>query len=169
MRKTIDNILGKTLVAIMAIMVVNVLWQVFSRYVTGNPSSFTDELARYLMIWVGLLGAAYASGHGLHVAIDVVPMQTSKKTQLLLFRMVNVLVMLFAFFALVMGGLRLVYISHILGQTSAALNLPLAFLYLALPISGLLIIFYMAHNLVFGRDTDDENQMPVVELRNQLN
>ncbi len=153
----------------MAIMVVNVLWQVFSRYITGNPSSFTDELARYLMIWVGLLGAAYAAGSGLHVAIDVLPMRASKKTQLLLFRIVRVLVMLFAFSALVMGGLRLVYISHILGQTSSALNLPLAFLYMVLPISGVLIIFYMAHDLVFERKADGERQMPIAELRDQPN
>lgn len=153
----------------MAFMVVNVLWQVFSRYITGNPSSFTDELARYLMIWVGLLGAVYAAGQGLHVAIDVLPMRASKKTQFLLSRIVNVLVMLFAFFALMMGGLRLVYISYILGQTSAALKLPLAVLYMALPISGVLLIFYMAHNLVFARYTDDEGQMPVGELRDQLN
>lgn len=169
MRKIIDNILGKTLVTIMAVMVINVLWQVFSRYITGNPSSFTDELARYLMIWVGLLGAAYAAGRGLHVAIDVLPMRASPKTQLLLSRIVSVLIMLFAFFALVTGGLRLVYISHILGQTSAALKLPLAVLYMVLPISGVLVIFYMAHDLIYGRGSDDQSEVPISELRDQPN
>jgi TRAP-type C4-dicarboxylate transport system permease small subunit len=51
-------------------MVINVLWQVFSRYFTDNPSSFTDELARYLMMWLGILGAAYVGGRNEHVAID---------------------------------------------------------------------------------------------------
>ena len=37
---------------------------------TSNPSSFTDELARYLMIWLGILGAAYVAGKNEHVAID---------------------------------------------------------------------------------------------------
>ena len=81
MRSKIDAVLSKTLVLIMSIMVINVLWQVFTRYVTGNPSSFTDELARYLMIWIGVLGAAYVSGRNLHVAIDILPKRQSKKIQ----------------------------------------------------------------------------------------
>lgn len=147
-RKKVDKILGWVLVVIMSIMVINVLWQVFSRYITGNPSSFTDELARYLMIWVGVLGAAYVSGRNMHVAIDVLPMKASKKTQLLLFRTVNVLVILFAFFALVVGGIRLVYISYILEQHSPALNVPLAIIYTVLPLSGLLIIYYKTTDLI---------------------
>ena len=59
LRSQIDSVLEKILVIIMSSMVINVLWQVFSRYILTNPSSFTDELARYLMIWVGVLGAAY--------------------------------------------------------------------------------------------------------------
>ena len=59
LRSKIDKILGSTLAFIMAVMVINVLWQVFTRFIIGTPSSFTDELARYLMIWVGVLGAAY--------------------------------------------------------------------------------------------------------------
>ncbi|HLT54272.1 MAG TPA: TRAP transporter small permease [Flavobacteriaceae bacterium] len=151
LRKKVDKVLGWALVIIMSVMVVNVLWQVFSRYITGNPSSFTDELARYLMIWVGVLGAAYVSGRNMHVAIDVLPLRASTKTQLLLFRIVNVLIILFAFFALVIGGSRLVYISYILGQHSPALNVPLALVYTVLPISGLLIIFYKATDLIYKK------------------
>ena len=81
LRKRIDKILGRTLVVIMSIMVINVLWQVFTRYVTGNPSSFTDELARYLMIWIGILGAAFVAGKNMHVAIDILPSRASVKTQ----------------------------------------------------------------------------------------
>ena len=151
LRKKVDKVLGWALVIIMSVMVVNVLWQVFSRYITGNPSSFTDELARYLMIWVGVLGAAYVSGRNMHVAIDVLPLRASTETQLLLFRIVNVLIILFAFFALVIGGSRLVYISYILGQHSPALNVPLALVYTVLPISGLLIIFYKATDLIYKK------------------
>ncbi len=58
LKNKIDLILGKALVLIMGLMVVNVLWQVFTRFIIGDPSSFTDELARFLMIWLGVLGAA---------------------------------------------------------------------------------------------------------------
>ncbi|WP_423998308.1 TRAP transporter small permease [Maribacter sp. IgM3_T14_3] len=147
MRSKIDSVLGKTLVLIMSVMVINVLWQVFTRYVTGNPSSFTDELARYLMIWIGVLGAAYVSGQNLHVAIDILPLRQSKKTQKKLKVIVTSLIILFVFFAFVIGGSRLVYISYVLGQQSPALQLPLAVVYLIIPISGLLIMYYKISDL----------------------
>ncbi len=148
LRKLIDKILGRALVVIMSIMVVNVLWQVFTRYVTGDPSSFTDELARYLMIWIGILGAAYVAGKNLHVAIDILPSRASAKTQKKLRTIVTVLVILFVLVAFVIGGSRLVYISYLLGQQSPALQIPLAVVYMILPISGLLIIFYKVSDLL---------------------
>ena len=59
MQDKLNRILEIVLVALLGIMVLNVSWQVFSRYVLANPSSFTDELARYLMIWLGVMGTAY--------------------------------------------------------------------------------------------------------------
>ncbi|MBA6152867.1 TRAP transporter small permease [Gelidibacter maritimus] len=141
-RRKIDLYLGYILVVIMGVMVINVLWQVFTRFVMGDPSSFTDELARYLMIWVGVLGAAYISGKRMHVAIDLLPNRLSKAKQMLLKMLVNFIIILFCFTALVVGGLRLVYITYVLDQHSPALQIPLALVYLIIPISGILIIYY---------------------------
>lgn len=69
MRKIIDKGLELSLIFLMAFLVVDVLWQVLSRYILVSPSSVTDELAGYLLIWVGLLGAAYVSGKNEHLAI----------------------------------------------------------------------------------------------------
>ncbi len=148
LRKTVDKILGNALVIIMAIMVVNVLWQVFTRFIVGNPSSFTDELARYLMIWLGILGAAYVSGRNMHVAIDVLPLRYNEKTQRKLKRVVYVLIVAFALFAMVIGGLRLVYITYVLNQHSPALQIPLAAVYFAIPLSGVLIIYYKISDIL---------------------
>ena len=147
-RARLNTILGRTLVLIMSVMVVNVLWQVFTRYVTGNPSAFTDELARYLMIWIGVLGAAYVSGQNLHVAIDIIPSRAKPKTRLRLKILVTVLILLFVFVAFVLGGSRLVYISYILGQQSPALQIPLSMVYFILPLSGLLIMYYKITDLI---------------------
>lgn len=141
-RKLIDKVLANILIVIMAVMVINVLWQVFSRFVMKTPSSFTDELARYLMIWLGILGAAYVSGKNMHVAIDVLPQKAGPKTQKKLKKIVCILVILFAFFALVLGGCRLVYITFILDQRSPALQIPLSVVYFVIPLSGVLIIYY---------------------------
>ena len=148
LRGWVDLVLGRALVGIMALMVLNVLWQVFSRYVTGDPSHFTDELSRYLMIWVGVLGAAYVSGRNMHVAIDLLPMRAGERARRLMGHLVTSLVVLFALSALVVGGGRLVYISYVLGQRSAALGVPLALVYTVVPLAGILIVYYKIDDLL---------------------
>jgi TRAP-type C4-dicarboxylate transport system permease small subunit len=148
LRAKIDKILANVLIVIMGIMVVNVLWQVFSRYCLSEPSSFTDELARYLMIWVGVLGAAYVSGKNNHVAIDVLPSRLSESKQNKFKVIVRILIILFSITALVIGGSRLVYITYVLKQFSPALQMPLALVYLVIPISGILIIYYKISDLL---------------------
>jgi TRAP-type C4-dicarboxylate transport system permease small subunit len=148
-RKKIDKILGTALSLIMGIMVVNVLWQVFTRFVMETPSSFTDELARYLMIWVGVLGAAYISGRRMHVAIDLLPAKLNKEGQVKLKVFINCIIIIFCFFALVGGGSRLVYITFVLEQYSPALQIPLALVYVVIPISGLLIIYYKITDILY--------------------
>ena len=142
MKKILDKILGSILVFLMAFIVLAVLWQGFSRYVLQNSSSVTEEIARYLMIWIGILGAAYASGQQEHSAINILPPKLNERNRIRLRIGINILIILFAVSALIIGGGNLVYISYLLGQTSAALNLPLSVVYAVLPISGILIIVY---------------------------
>ena len=148
MRQVVDSIISKALIIIMAVMVLNVLWQVFSRFLLGDPSSFTDELARFLLIWLGVLGAAYVSGRNQHVAIDVLPSKFNKRTQLRLMQFVRALIAIFCFLALVLGGSRLVYITHTLDQNSPVLNLPLSLVYLVIPVSGLIIMYYKITDII---------------------
>lgn len=143
-KKRIDKLLEFSLIILMGANVLNVLWQVFTRFVLRDPSSFNEELARYLLIWVGLLGASYAAGKKMHLAIDVVLQGLRNKTKIWTEIFVQVFIFLFSFFVMVIGGLRLVTITLILNQISAALRIKLGYVYLALPLSGLLIMFYAA-------------------------
>ncbi|MEQ8472251.1 MAG: TRAP transporter small permease [Marinoscillum sp.] len=148
MRNKIDKFLGSVLVILMAVMVINVLWQVASRYLLGSPSIFTDELANFLLIWVGILGAAYATGKRMHLAIDILPNKLEGKSQKTLMTVVAVLVSLFAFTVMVIGGIRLVYLTLLLEQLSPTLQIPLGYVYIVIPISGILIIYYSISNLL---------------------
>jgi TRAP-type C4-dicarboxylate transport system permease small subunit len=144
-KEYVDYGLAWALIFLMGASVVNVLWQVATRFLFGDPSAFTDELARYLLIWIGLLGGAYATGKQLHLAIDLLPMRLAgRPAGTVLTIVIKSVVFLFALFVLVLGGGRLVYIVLVLGQTSAALGVPLAYVYLVLPLSGLLIMYYTA-------------------------
>lgn len=139
--------MGWFLVLVLGVSVLNVLWQVFTRYVLGDPSSYTEELARYLLIWIGLVGAAYASGRRLHLAIDLVPDSLGGKARRRLAIAIELLAALFAVSVLIIGGLRLVQFTFSLGQTSAALGLKMGYVYLALPISGFLTVWFAVRDI----------------------
>jgi len=147
-KKIVDKILSWIVIVLMAVITINVLWQVFSRFVLQNPSSFTEELARYMLIWVGILGAAYVAGQKLHLAIDLLSTKLKGKPSALLEIFIQQCVFIFSFFVMVIGGLRLVYITLQLNQISAALQVPLGYVYLAVPISGLLMMFYSTYFIV---------------------
>lgn len=146
MRKIIDRALEMFLIFLMAFLVLDVLWQVMSRYLFVSPSSVTDELASYLLIWVGLMGAAYMSGCDGHLAIDLLVQHArpSRKKWLRLF--IFMVVFLFAVSVLIIGGSWLVYTRFYLGVTSASLEINLGYVYLALPLSGALTAYYAADN-----------------------
>src|SRR5690606_38666895 len=95
-RTTIDEYLGYLIGGIMAAMVLNVLWQVFTRFVVQDPSSFTDELARYMLIWLGLFGAAYATGRSMHLSVDLLQLSVSDKMKLKIDTFIRICVGFFA-------------------------------------------------------------------------
>ena len=143
-RAAVDRALEWLVIALMGVMVLNVLWQVFTRFVLRDPSSYTEELARYLLVWVGLLGAAYAASQKMHLAIDILTLRLRGKPRLYTEMFIYLCTFLFAFFVMVLGGMRLVNLTLTLNQISAALQIKLGYVYLALPVSGIIIMFYAA-------------------------
>ena len=143
-RSAIDRPLEWLVVTILTVMVLSVLWQVFTRFILRQPSSFTEELVRYLLIWLGLLGGSYVAGQRLHLAIDLLPLRLRGRSKWLLDILINAFVFAFALFAMVLGGWKLVDISFALHQISAALQIRIGYVYLAVPLSGLFIMAYTA-------------------------
>lgn len=145
-KRMVDRGLGAFLIGLMGLSVFNVLWQVFSRFVLDAPSSFTQELARFLLIWIGVLGAGYAVGQRDHLAFDLLPERLDGASREWLQILIQGFVITFAVAVMIVGGLRLVYIQLSLGQTSASLDIPIGGVYLVLPLSGLVMVFYaLAH------------------------
>ena len=148
MRKGINKYLEYVLVVLMAIMTLDVLWGVFTRYVMDAQASWSEELARFLLIWIGILGAAYAAGKNMHLAIDLYPSSLPPPKRRRLYMLINSMIILFALTVLVIGGSRLVYVTSTLGQVSAALQLPLSVVYTVLPLSGLLVIYFKISDIL---------------------
>lgn len=159
LRKYLDHFLASFVTILLGVLVINVLWQVISRYLVGHPSPFTDELAGFLLIWVGLLGATYITGKKEHLAIDILHHKLSPERKIRVNFIINILIALFALAVLVVGGANLVYITLHLGQVSSALRIPVGYVYMVLPLSGIFIIYYSIYDMVYPRpdDTDHEN------------
>ena len=146
-RSQLDKIIELLLVSILSAMVINVLWQIITRYFSASPSSFSDELARYLMIWLGLMGSAYVSGKKEHVSIDYFLKKLNHKKKVLLNRLIDFIILFFAFFVMIIGGGHLVFVTIKLEQLSPSLQIPMGFVYSVIPLSGLIIIFYQISNI----------------------
>ena len=141
-RASVDKVLEFFLVVLMSTLVLDVVWQVASRYIFGNPSSFTDELATFLLIWVGLAGAAYVKGKNEHLAIDILHTKLSPLNVVRMMIFINFLVIVFCLTIMIIGGSWLVYTRFVLGQLSASMQVPVGYVYMIVPISGILMTYY---------------------------
>lgn len=140
--RIVDALLKNALIGLMVALVASVSWQVISRYVFSSPSSWTEEVARFLMIWVGLLGAAYAFRNGVHLGLDLLPKKLTGQSAEVLKLFTLGMVILFSVTVLVVGGSNLVVLTWELRQNSAVMGLPMAFVYSVIPAAGVLICIY---------------------------
>ena len=147
-KKVLDRSLEVLVMVVMAILVLDVLWQVFTRLVLRDPSTWTEELAVFMLIWVSLLGAAVALGRGAHLGIDYfvgkLPARVRLGTEVIVFLSVSA----FSLLVMVIGGVDLVASNLDLGQESPALRVKVGYVYLAVPISGFFLTLYAVIGLV---------------------
>lgn len=142
----LDRVLTAVCVVLFAALVLDVSWQVFARQVLGSPSGWSEELAKYLFIWLGLFGAALVFGERGHVAMDVVVRRMPRATQVVLAVVVQLSILVFTGLALLWGGFLVSQLAW--NQNLTGLPITVGPLYLALPISGALIAFYTLFHLV---------------------
>lgn len=147
MFKKINRFIEVFLVIIFALLVLDVLWQVFARYVLNTSFTFTEEFARFALIWLAILGAAYLNARREHLSMDFVFQKLSFKNQTKVSVLVEVFIFLFALIVMVIGGLNLVYTTLHLEQLSGTLRIPLGYVYAILPFSGLLIMYFSIHHI----------------------
>ena len=147
---TLDKTLRFALAVLMSAMVASVVWQVLSRYLFVVPAAWTEELARFLLIWIGMLGAAYAYRQGSHLGVDLLANKLADIGKRRLHSVVHIVCLLFAASVLVVGGGSLVSMTWELKQYSAAMGLPIAYVYSVIPASGVLISLFAADSIARG-------------------
>lgn len=145
-----DKILSWFCISLSSVLVVCVIWQVFSRYVLNAPSTFTDEAARFLFIWVGLMGAAYTLGKKRHLAIDLLPtlLETQPRKQAIALLTINAFSIFFAIVIMIYGGMTLALKTLATNQISPVMGIEMGLIYMAIPISGGFMVLYLIHDAI---------------------
>ncbi|NIZ40722.1 TRAP transporter small permease [Entomospira entomophila] len=121
----------------MLVMTAGAIWQVFSRYVLNSPSTITEELLRYMLVWGTMLGAIVGFVRQEHMALTLLSSRVSARTNWWVSLSIHFLiVILFAGFFTV-GGIQMV--QNGMRQLSATLGVKMGFVYLIIPITAILI------------------------------
>lgn len=150
--RMVDTALRTLLVLLVVALVSSVAWQVLSRYLLEDPSPWTEELARFLLIWISLLGASLAFRQQAHLGLELLPEKLEGVSATALRYFTLAVVALFAGAVLIVGGINLVSLTWELRQYSAVLGMPISWVYSVVPLTGVLIVFYC---LVQALEPDD--------------
>jgi TRAP-type C4-dicarboxylate transport system permease small subunit len=126
-----------------ALLVVDVVWQVASRYVFNVPCSWSTEVATILLIWITLLGAAIAFARKGHLGFDYLVNKLSKTHKTITEYLVLLSMGFFTVFVFIGGGTRLVYLVLITHQMSPVLGVRIGYFYTVIPICGVIMLFFI--------------------------
>jgi TRAP-type C4-dicarboxylate transport system permease small subunit len=160
--------LGWLSIGVFVILVVDVLLGVFSRKVLGDQYRWSEELARFLLVWISFLGGAIAYIDDKHLGVDLLVDRMHIDARRLSRIVTHGLVFAFALFVMGIGGTDLVLDRFDAAQMLPALQINKAWFYLAVPVSGYIIELFALGNvisLIGGAEdvsghTADETEVP---------
>ena len=128
-------------VAAMSVMLVVIFAQVVSRYLFNWTPEWSEELARYLFVWVVFIGSALIMGESGHLAVQFVPNHfkgtaAGKALQVI----INFSGYVFILLLLVQGTKMMQVMTF---QISPGLEIPMSWVYSVIPISAVLMLLYL--------------------------
>lgn len=128
------------------IMTILTCWQVFTRYILGAPSSWSEELVSYLFAWMALLGASLVVGERGHMNIPIFVEKAGPSGQKWFRIFAEIVAVLFAGVILIYGGIEITELA--MAQMTSSLGVPVGVFYVVLPFSGILNIGYSILNIM---------------------
>lgn len=144
-RKVLNRIMnvlaGVSLIAMTALT----CWQVFTRYVLNNPSTWSEELVGYLFAWASLFGASLITGERGHMNIPVVVEKMPLGAQKFFGVFGELIAMAFSVIILIYGGYRITLLA--MGQMTSSLGVAVGVFYVAMPVCGVINILYTILNI----------------------
>lgn len=155
--KVLNKILEYAMALLVVVMVVGCFWQIFTRFVLGDASKYTEELLRYALIWLTMLGVPYAYGREEHISINFITKTFKPKNSIRNKIFIEILVLCLSVFVMIAGGIMVTMNAK--GQISPAMQLPMEVYYMGIPICGVLMVIYSLQRLVgFVRELSKEEK-----------
>ena len=146
MIKTVNRIIETIMAVLIVCMVGANFWQIFTRFVLNHAADWTEEFMRYALIWLTMLGVPYAYGKNQHIAIEFIVDTFSEKGKKLNAFFVETLILILSVSVFIIGGIMVTLNAR--GQLSAALQMPMEFYYMGVPVAGFLMVFYTVPRLM---------------------
>lgn len=136
-----NKILRYLCALLMGVMTIAVVFQVVIRfagkYFDIELPDWSEELARYCMIWLVFLGTALAVRYSALIGVEAIVERLNATMN----RIVRILVtMITVFFFIVLIGYGFVMLGHVSAQASPSLRIPMSIPYAALPVSGIFML-----------------------------
>ncbi|WP_447927303.1 TRAP transporter small permease [Vreelandella sp. EE27] len=132
--------------------------QVFSRYILGSSFGWAEEIMRYSMPWIMMLGGTAAIYRGEHMAVDAVPDMFSGRLQHIVRSLLYGVAMIFCMLLVLYGWPAALANTR---QSAAASGLPMVVPYMALPIGGALMIVQITLCWITGFDQHTSEKEPI--------
>ncbi|MBT2785207.1 MULTISPECIES: TRAP transporter small permease [unclassified Halomonas] len=143
---SMDKILKIVCCLLLISMVGVASWQVIARYILNNPSTISEALLRFTLVWLSMLSIAYVTGQREHVSLTLLTEKLTGKWKIGCDFLMEFLFIGFSAVVLIYGGLQAT--SNSMSQIYPMLNIPKGLLYLSLPVSGAIIIIYCLNNCI---------------------
>jgi TRAP-type C4-dicarboxylate transport system permease small subunit len=143
-----SQLLGALSVFVFVVLVIDVLWGVLTRYAFGHQAPWSEEVARLLLVWLSMLGTALAYVHRSHLGVDVLLLALAQPARQVAVVTIYLLVLAFAAGVMVYGGGTLFVERMDAGQVMSTLPMRKAWMYLAIPVSGLLMSVFAVDDIV---------------------
>ena len=159
-RHVLKTILAAVSVTLFTVLVATTTWQVVSRQILNEPSTWSEELARLLFVWLSFLGSAFLFGERGHIAVDFLARKLPFAGQRVAQIFVQAMVLLFALVGLVWGGYLAASIAW--EQNLTALPVTIGWVYLVIPIAGVFIAIFALMDIV-GLSLGETDPYPEIE------
>lgn len=135
--KSIRKFVKTIIISIFIVQVLVIFIQVIWRFILNNPFSWSEELARYLQVWMILLTSSVCIKKGSHLTVDYATHALPFKFNKIL-KLIIMMITMFFLCIFIIYGIHLIIVTK--DQITPALQIPILAVYLAFPISGLLML-----------------------------